>query len=189
MADIVVMTALALLGERLVVSEEAIEYRGIGLWVRASWDDVTDIATTAYGPSKAEALLLQFPMPEIAWWYKMGTTTSVLSKMESVAEGDVRELFGEWKVETPGDAIPIGAMQKNWREGRLGDDLRKYAPHLFDADARRTQKERLANRPRWEKQNTFQPRPGRWISPLAWVAVIVIELVVCIWLLPILIAR
>lgn len=96
---------------RLVTSAEGIEHRQALSTVRVPWSKVLrigDIPVNRHGRT-VEGLFLAEPSTpsnrSLLWW---------------VGSVEFR------------DKIPLKQFDRNWRDGPLGDDLRRYAPHLFE---------------------------------------------------------
>jgi hypothetical protein len=93
---------------RLVISADGIEYYQVGYSVRTSWENVARIGEIPAGRIMAEGLIL----------YESALT--------------VDKLFSGVKyIQTRGQVIPLSLFKRDWLNSKLGQDIRKYAPHLF----------------------------------------------------------
>lgn len=93
---------------RLVISPDGIEYYQVGYSVRTSWENVARIGEIPAGRIIAEGLIL----------YEPALT--------------VDKLFSGVKyIQTRGQVIPLSLFKRDWLNSKLGQDIGKYAPHLF----------------------------------------------------------
>jgi hypothetical protein len=97
---------------RLVLSPEQLEFYSPGLTLVTSWDNLQHIGSMSIllGLAKYDSLVLRAATtPKVAWWFKL------LRKC-------------------PEQEIPM-SMFSNWRVSEIGQEIKKYAPHLFSGDA------------------------------------------------------
>lgn len=93
---------------RLVISPDGIEYYQVGYSVRTSWENVARIGEIPAGRIIVEGLIL----------YEPALT--------------VDKLFSGVKyIQTRGQVIPLSLFKRDWLNSKLGQDIGKYAPHLF----------------------------------------------------------
>jgi hypothetical protein len=98
------LTARILKAIRLVLSPEKLEFYSPGLALTTSWDNLERIGRLATHNS----LVLRAPATQkTAWWFKL------LRKR-------------------PEHEIPM-SMFSNWRVSEIGQEIKKYAPHLFSS--------------------------------------------------------
>jgi hypothetical protein len=93
---------------RLVISPEGVEYYQVGYSVRTSWDNVARIGEIPAGRIMAEGLVLY----------------------ESALFVD-RLFSGVKYIQTRGQVIPLSLFKRDWVDSDLGQEIKKYAPHLF----------------------------------------------------------
>lgn len=95
---------------RIITSPAGIEHRQVLYTIHAPWIGVLrigDIPIGRHGRTVEGLILVEPASPSskpIRWWQ------------------------GYWQMR---NKIPLEDFDRNWREGPLGDDLRRYAPHLF----------------------------------------------------------
>jgi len=93
---------------RLVVSPEGVEYYQVGYSVKTTWDNVARVGEIPAGRIMAEGLILYQPALFVDSW-----------------------LAGVKYIQTRGKLIPLSLFKRDWFESELGQDIKKYAPHLF----------------------------------------------------------
>ncbi len=92
----------------LALSEDGIEYRTLGYTAKIKWDEVVRIGLAKANRGVFEALILREPgVTRQGWAANYFATSDYLQ------------------------AIPLTSFESRWKQGRLGKDLRRYAPHLF----------------------------------------------------------
>lgn len=93
---------------RLEVSPEGIEYFQMGYRLKTTWDNIERIGMIPMGLLMAEGLILR----------------------ESALQG---KIFGRKNLERNrlDRAIPLTLFQPWWREGDLGEEIKRYAPRLI----------------------------------------------------------
>ncbi len=93
---------------RLVISPKGVEYYQVGYSVRTSWDNVARIGEIPAGRIMAEGLILYEPALF------------------------VDKLFSGVKyIQTRGQVIPLSLFKRDWINSELGQEIKKYTPHLF----------------------------------------------------------
>jgi hypothetical protein len=93
---------------RLVISPNGIEYYQVGYGVRTSWDNVARIGEIPAGLIMAEGLILYEPALFVG------------------------KLFSGVKyIQTRGQVIPLSLFKRDWVDSELGQQIKRYAPHLF----------------------------------------------------------
>lgn len=94
---------------RIVVSRDGIEYHG-GLYIiSTSWDNVVRIGQIPSAFGMTEGLVLREPAMHASNWLCW------LVRMNRIDH-----------------VIPLASFMWWWRDTELGDDIRRYAPHLFE---------------------------------------------------------
>ena len=93
---------------RLKVSPEGIEYFQLGYRLKTTWENIERIGMVPTGMQTAEGLILR----------------------ESALQG---KALGRKNLERNrlDRAIPLTFFQPRWREGGLGEEIKRFAPHLF----------------------------------------------------------
>ena len=102
------MTYLEAKQVHIITSVDGITYYSPGLEVRSPWENVDKIRSMSilFGRRKLDFLLLLQPAEQKSnWWFRL------------------------WRGK-PDNEIPL-SMFGNWRESELGQEIMKYAPHLF----------------------------------------------------------
>lgn len=107
----------------LVLTREGIAHHQFGYTVRSRWDNLLALSLTA----GAQSLVLERP----------GTRSRALRYsarfMSKLTPALASGLFGEDHLLAEGRLILIAPFMAHWKRGPLRDDLRRWAPHLFDA--------------------------------------------------------
>jgi hypothetical protein len=93
---------------RLVISPEGVEYYQVGYSVRTSWDNVARIGEIPAGRIMAEGLILDEPALFID-----------------------RLFSGIKYIQTRGQVIPLSLFKRDWVNSDLGQEIKRYVPHLF----------------------------------------------------------
>lgn len=115
----VILTSIFLIGSSLFVvygirrthltlSESGIEYRTLGYRANVAWREVDRIGLVKTDRGVYEGLILRKPGVVRQGW--AANFFSMSSHLE---------------------AIPLTSFESRWKQGRLGQDLKQYAPHLF----------------------------------------------------------
>ena len=106
------LNAATLTTTQLVLSPAQLEFYSPGLALVTSWDNLERIGKQSifFGAVKYDSLVLQRASTQTtAWWLKF------LRKQ-------------------PERRIPM-SMFSNWRVSEIGQEIKKYAPHLFSDDS------------------------------------------------------
>lgn len=93
---------------RLVISPEGIEYHQVGYNVRTTWNNLARIEKIRAGRIMVDGLTLYEPALYVDKW-----------------------LSGIKYIQTRGQVIPLSLFKHDWLDSELGQDIKKYAPHLF----------------------------------------------------------
>lgn len=111
---IIMISALAILMAyssvqiRLIVSPEGIEYYQVGYSVCTTWNNLAKIGEIPAGRIMVEGLILHEQALFVDKW-----------------------LAGVKYIQTRGKVIPLSLFQRDWRNSELGQEIKKYGPHLF----------------------------------------------------------
>jgi hypothetical protein len=92
--------------ERIIVSKNGVEYYSFGFSIKASWNAVMSTGFHQMKLYKFDGLFVD--------------------KIQS----DIKNPFGFLDKREP--FIPLTMFDKNWRTSELGQQIKDYAPHLFD---------------------------------------------------------
>lgn len=109
---------------RLVLTPEGIAHHQFGYTVRSRWDNLQALCLAP----GAQSLLLTQPGTDsrlLRWSARL-----MASVVPAIADG----LFGDVDLLAQGRVILLAPFMASWRRGPLRDDLRRWAPHLFEAD-------------------------------------------------------
>lgn len=93
---------------RLVISPGGVEYYQVGYSVRTTWDNVARIGEMPAGRITAEGLILREPALYVD-----------------------RLFSGVKYIQTRSQLIPLSLFKRDWVDSELGQEIKKYAPHLF----------------------------------------------------------
>ena len=106
-----------ILNEHLVVSEKGIEYYSPWLIMEAKWEKIEKISTNWHNCLRVESLLIDNSQIRIKKWTfpDRGPSTPL-------------EKFPHKTI------IPISCFADNWRDSELGQQIKQYAPHLFEKE-------------------------------------------------------
>jgi hypothetical protein len=103
-----ILMAYSAIQIRLVISPEGIEYYQVGYSVKTTWNNVARVGEIPAGRIMAEGLILYEQALFVDNW-----------------------LSGVKYIQTRGKLIPLSLFKRDWLESELGQDIKKYAPHLF----------------------------------------------------------
>jgi len=103
-----ILMAYSAIQIRLVISPEGIEYYQVGYSVRTTWNNLARIGEIPAGRIMVEGLILYEPALFVDTW-----------------------LSGVKYIQTRGQLIPLSLFKRDWLNSELGQDIKKYAPHLF----------------------------------------------------------
>lgn len=97
---------------RLVISPDGIEYYAPYYSIRTTWDNIGSIGRTralcGYSPLEVEGFVLGQPALQGNEWLNWLTRLAHLDRF-----------------------VPLSPFAKQWRKSELGQDVRRYTPHLF----------------------------------------------------------
>jgi hypothetical protein len=97
---------------RIVVSQKGIIWHSTGFTLWASWEDVQKISYRVYGFSLQEGL-------------------AVRKLSVQINNRGVGYLPTPWQIPPFKPFIPLSCFLDHWRDSELGDEIKQYAPHLF----------------------------------------------------------
>jgi len=103
--------------ENLSVSEEGIEYNGPDIVFGTKWENVESISVGWHFPFKVEGVIVD----------------KSLIRLIKMPFG-VTKRYPTWGVSQT-VFIPVSCFSNNWRDSELGQQIKQYAPHLFDKSA------------------------------------------------------
>jgi hypothetical protein len=92
---------------RVITSADGIEYHNIGLILRVPWDGVLAVENVPRGFRRGDRLILGQAEVHLSSWRP------------------------RWKVEQMTEAIGLQPFERAWKHGQLGEDVKRFAPHLF----------------------------------------------------------
>jgi hypothetical protein len=102
--------------ENIVISSEGIEYDGPDVAFGTKWKNIEKISSGWYFPIKPEGLIVD----------KSSIRTT------KMAIGTVKR-FPLW-IFSRKVFIPLSCFSNNWRDSELGQQIKQYAPHLFEKE-------------------------------------------------------
>lgn len=112
MVLLVVATALALRNQpRLEVRADGLEFVQLGFRVRTPWSNCRAVGYSSVGVLKGHGLLLAEP----------ATVSGTTAHLVTLLRCEIR-------------FIPLSAFGRGWREGELGREILRHAPHVVMRD-------------------------------------------------------
>lgn len=106
--------------ESIVLTENNIVYTTSGITIRAYWNDIEEIKRIfiyVFG-SRQDCLVIDQSKVKI-------TSTDLRGQFLS-------PLSAGWNLQKA--IIPLSHFAPNWRDSELGQQIKQYAPHLFDKE-------------------------------------------------------
>jgi hypothetical protein len=100
-------------GEHIELSVNGIEYHRFGLTFNVKWENIEEINTYWQIPFRQEGLYIDPDLIRITQW-SLGSYKA--------HSGWSRKSF-----------IPLSIFSENWRDSELGQQIKQYAPHLFES--------------------------------------------------------
>ncbi len=100
--------------ERVTLSDSGIEYHRIGLTFHTKWENLRDINTHWFSFFEQEGISLDPDLIRITEWWQGSYKT-----------------YGGWSQKV---FIPLSKFSDNWRDSELGQQIKQYAPHLFEKE-------------------------------------------------------
>jgi len=101
-------------GEKIEISGKGIEYHRLGLTFNTKWENVRELETQWFPPFEQEGILLDPDQIRITEWWS-GNYTG----------------YGGWGRKS---FIPLSKFSETWRDSELGQQIKQYAPHLFEKE-------------------------------------------------------
>jgi hypothetical protein len=117
----------------LTVSPQGIGYHSLGYQVVTTWDNIASIGDVRSGQYTYEGLVLREPRLEVSDWLRTGTAAYPFLALIGALSG--RPLVPLPDMAVYGRGIPLGLFVTNWRQSPLGENIRRYAPHVFNPAA------------------------------------------------------
>lgn len=100
--------------ENLILAEKEIHYEGPDVAFRITWKDLEKISLGWYFFTRVEGIIVD----------------KSLVRFEKMSFGMIKRfplITGSQKI-----FIPLSCFSENWRNSELGQQIKKYAPHLFE---------------------------------------------------------
>ncbi|MBN1427431.1 MAG: WD40 repeat domain-containing protein [Anaerolineae bacterium] len=168
MLTMATFVCVSLIGTRLTISPDGIEFNTFGYTVASPWENII-----GYGyPSTdkrgvQEGLVLERALTS-AWIVR---NRSLLNPVFLI----ITIVSSRYMPSVPGSellmVIPVEMFDKNWQRGEIGEQMRRYAPHLFHTPAgtiipapARPSPERLAEIERTPLPQPPCHAPGVWAT-------------------------
>ncbi|RPI67882.1 MAG: hypothetical protein EHM38_09190 [Geobacteraceae bacterium] len=102
--------------ENIAISEEGMEYEGPDVAFRTKWESIEKISSGWYFPIKTEGLIVD--------------KSSI--RVTKMAIGTVKR-FPLW-ISSQKVFIPLSCFSNNWRDSEIGQQIKQYAPQLFEKE-------------------------------------------------------
>ena len=104
--------------EHIIVSEKGIEYYAPGIIFETNWKSIEQISTYWHNGSRQDCLLVDSSQIRMKKWsFFLGRNLPMP--------------FGFTLNKT---LIPLSGFSENWRDSELGQQIKQYAPHLFEKE-------------------------------------------------------
>lgn len=101
--------------ESIVVSENGIEFRSLGMIVETKWEDIEGISRYWYHGLPNECLVVDNSKARIRkWTFPARYPPSPFGFSSHIT------------------IFPLSSFADNWRDSDLGQQIKQYAPHLFE---------------------------------------------------------
>jgi hypothetical protein len=97
----------------IVVSEDGVVWHSLGFTLWTRWEDIEEISYHLYGFSIQEGL----------------ASTKLMVRINKAGVG---YLPTPWQIPPVKPFIPLSCFVDNWRTSELGQQIKQYAPHLFE---------------------------------------------------------
>ena len=96
--------------ERIIISENFIEYYGVNYSFQVDWDKIKKINIRKELTGTQEGLIIEYR-----------SVKYLTLKTGGIPRYIPREFF-----------IPLSCFSNNWRDTKLGQQIKQHAPHLFE---------------------------------------------------------
>jgi hypothetical protein len=107
------LTISNIISEHVTLSKDGIKYHRVGLTFNTEWKNVRELKTRWVPPFEQEGIILTADQFRIAeWWVNSNE-------------------LGVWGQKA---FIPLSKFSDNWRDSELGQQIKQYAPHLFERE-------------------------------------------------------
>ncbi len=98
-----------LYNERLFISDNGIEYYTFGLQISAPWNEVKELAFYGLPRGKKVGILVDTKYKKARWfWYLLNVQNKAIINLTNFSD--------------------------NWHDSELGQQIKQYAPHLFEKE-------------------------------------------------------
>jgi hypothetical protein len=104
---------------QLTVTDEGLDFRRIGYRIRTTWGNIERMTYAQFGYAQGDILVLREPQVSV-------------HKRLAVLWNEGRLLERNKEFAPLGKTIPLFLLDPKWRTGKLGQEVRCYAPHLFE---------------------------------------------------------
>jgi hypothetical protein len=103
-----------IISERIVISDNGIEYHRLGLTFNAKWEYIKEVNPYWSIPFKQEGIYIDPDLIRITQWWS-----------------GAYKAYGGWSRKA---FIPLSKFSDNWRDAELGQQIKQHAPHLFEQE-------------------------------------------------------
>ncbi len=114
---------------RLDVSSDGIIYYSVGYRVRSTWPNVQGYGKRVMGSHDVDCLILRESGLEMSRWMQIGLILQPVGRVAGALQG---RYIGSVRMDNYAVWIPVGMYAEDWRNGELGEYVRRYAPEAFD---------------------------------------------------------
>lgn len=125
MGGAAVLTYVTLVGSRLTISPDGIEFYTFGYSIISPWANI--IGYGSLGP-RLEGLILKRPLTT-AGFVTYGPLLDAIVSLLAIAANQPAALMPDEDILK---VIPIDRFDTHWQYGEIGEQIRHYAPHLFN---------------------------------------------------------
>lgn len=102
-----------ILSEHIILSSSGIEYHRVGLTFHTKWESLREVNLHWFTPIEQEGIFVDPDLIRITEWW--------IGSYE----------YGVWRQKA---FIPLSKFSDNWRDSELGQQIKRYAPHLFETE-------------------------------------------------------
>lgn len=104
--------------EHIVIAEKEIEYHSPGIIIVTKWENAEKISNYWHNGFRHECILVD-------------NSKIVIKKWSSFLGRTIPAPFESFSSKT---IIPLSCFSENWRDSDLGQQIKQYAPHLFEKE-------------------------------------------------------